>query len=161
MAVLTPRSCATSRTHTAGVAGSNPAAPTKNSLQRLRRWRCRFSGGACIGGAFVLSSASMKKRMTNRNQSRTRVTVSLPSDLVRRLDGQSRAQGASRSGVAERWLRAGERQASLFSLEQELERYYAQPIEAEETGLSAALGKAARETAAEGDRGRRPRGRSR
>jgi len=120
-----------------------------------------FFGGACIAGAFVLSSASMKKRMTNRKQSRTRVTVSLPSDLVRRLDGQSRAQGASRSGVAERWLRAGERQASLFSLEQELERYYAQPIEPEETGLSAALGKAARETAAEGDRGRRPRGRSR
>src|SRR5207248_2691976 len=83
-----------------------------------------------------------------------------PSDLVRRLDGQSRAQGASRSGVAERWLRAGERQASLFSLEQELERYYAQPIEPEETGLSAVLGKAARETAAEGDRGRRPRGRA-
>lgn len=77
--------------------------------------------------------------------------MSLPTELVRRLDRQSRAQGASRSGVAERWLRAGERQASLFSLEQELENYYAQPLDKEEAELTAALGKAARETTAHGD----------
>jgi len=66
------------------------------------------------------------------------VTVSLPSDLVRRLDRQSRVQGASRSGVAERWLRAGERQASLLSLEQELESYYSRPGEAGDSYLPAA-----------------------
>ena len=108
----------------------------------------------------VLDSVGMKKRLTKRKQSRTRVTMSLPSDLVRRLDGQSRAQGASRSGVAERWLRAGERQASLFSLEQELESYYAQPVAPDEVGLSAALGKGARKTIAEGERRRPARKRS-
>ncbi len=78
---------------------------------------------------------------------RTRVTVSLSSDLVRRLDRQSRAQGASRSGLAERWLRAGERQAARLSLEEELERHYSQPPEIEEAELAAALGHAAREAA--------------
>ncbi|HEY6908754.1 MAG TPA: hypothetical protein VI356_05265 [Myxococcales bacterium] len=75
------------------------------------------------------------------------MTVSLSSDLVRRLDRQSRSQGATRSSVAEGWLRAGERQASLSALERELERYYAQPVEPGDSGLSAALGKAARATA--------------
>jgi hypothetical protein len=89
-----------------------------------------------------------------------RVTVSLPGDLVRRLDRQSRLQGAPRSGVAERWLRAGERQASLSSLEQELESYYSQPAEAGDSELAAALGKAARATAANGEPGRRARKRS-
>jgi hypothetical protein len=94
----------------------------------------------------------MKKRMTNRVQARTRVTVSLPSDLVRRLDRQSRTQGDSRSGVAERWLRAGERQISLSSLEQELERYYSQPTEVDDSELVAALGGAARATVASDER---------
>jgi hypothetical protein len=102
----------------------------------------------------------MKKHMTKRKQARTRVTMSLPSDLVRRLDGQSRVQGAFRSSVAERWLRAGERQASLFSLEQELESYYAQPAEADERVLSAALGRAARKTVGEGEPRRPARRRS-
>jgi hypothetical protein len=75
----------------------------------------------------------------------------LPADLVRRLDDQSRAQGASRSGVAERWLRAGERQASVSSLERQIESYYAQAEEPDGDALSAALGKAARATAAEND----------
>lgn len=86
--------------------------------------------------------------------------MSLPSDLVRRLDGQSRAQRASRSGVAERWLRAGERQASLFSLEQELESYYAQPAEPADAALRAMLGKAARATSAGGEPSRPARRRS-
>jgi hypothetical protein len=98
----------------------------------------------------------MKKRMTKSMPLRTRVTVSLPSDLVRRLDRQSRAQGASRSGVAERWLRAGERQGSLLSLEQELERYYSGPQETD-SELAGALGRAARVTAAQGEPGRRAR----
>jgi len=102
----------------------------------------------------------MKKRMTKSVQSRTRVTMSLPSDLVRRLDRQSRARGSSRSGVAERWLRAGERQASLFSLEQELESYYSQPAGAEASELTAALGRAARETAAKNEAPRPARRRS-
>lgn len=91
----------------------------------------------------------MKKRKTKRMPPRTRVTVSLPSDLVRRMDRQSRVQGGSRSRVAERWLRAGERHASLLSLEQELESYYSQPFERDEPALGAALGRAARETASE------------
>jgi hypothetical protein len=57
--------------------------------------------------------------------------------------------------VAERWLRAGERQASLFSLEQELESYYAQPVEPDDAALRGALGKAARKTIAEGEPRRR------
>ena len=97
--------------------------------------------------------------MTKGAQSRRRrVTVSLPSDLVRRLDRQSRAQGASRSGLAERWLRAGERQASLSSLERELENYYSQPVERDASELGAALGRAARATVAKDER--RPRRRS-
>ena len=88
------------------------------------------------------------------------MTASLPSDLVRRLDRQSRARGASRSGVAERWLRAGERQASLSSLEEELGRYYSQPIEADAAELAAALGRAARATVANDERGRPTRRRS-
>src|SRR5712692_2896988 len=111
-------------------------------------------------GAVVISSGGMKKRMTKSVPSRTRVTVSLPSDLVRRLDRQSRVQGASRSGVAERWLRAGERQASLLSLEQELESYYSRPGGAGDSELAAALGRAARVTAAQGEPGRRARRRS-
>ena len=102
----------------------------------------------------------MKRSMTKRKLSRTRVTMSLPSDLVRRLDGQSRVEGDSRSGVAERWLRAGERQASLVSLEQELETYYAQSVERGEPALSAALGEAARETVGDSEPGRRARRRS-
>jgi len=48
---------------------------------------------------------------------RMRVTVSLPGDLVRRLDKFSRAQGASRSGLMERWLRraSGRRQVRRWS----------------------------------------------
>jgi ribbon-helix-helix CopG family protein len=98
--------------------------------------------------------------MTKRMHPRSRVTVSLPSDLVRRLDRQSREQGASRSGLAELWLRAGERQASLLSLEQELESYYSQQAGPQEGALSAALGRAARKTAAAGERRRRPHRRS-
>ncbi|HWE24740.1 MAG TPA: hypothetical protein VG496_12460 [Myxococcales bacterium] len=63
--------------------------------------------------------------------------------------------------MVERWLRAGERQASLLSLEQELESYYAQPVEADEAALSAALGKAARKAVAESERPHRSRRRSR
>jgi len=97
----------------------------------------------------------MNKRMSKSTHSRTRVTVSLPADLVRRLDRYGRAHGASRSGVAERWLRAGERQTSLVALEQELETYYLRAKGGEEAALGAALGRAAREIASEG-RARRP-----
>src|SRR5436190_22956900 len=96
----------------------------------------------------------MKQRMTQRRRSRTRVTVSLSTDLVRRLDRSSRAQATSRSGLAESWLRAGERQSSLSSLERELELYYAQRIEDEE--MRAALGKAAQAVGAQGGRRRDP-----
>jgi len=51
--------------------------------------------------------------------------------------------------MAERWLRAGEREASVTSLGIELERYYAQPTEPGAVALTAALGKAARKTVAE------------
>jgi hypothetical protein len=80
------------------------------------------------------------------------VTISLPGDLVRRMDRQSRIEGVSRSGMVERWLRAGERQASLSSLEEELERYYSRP---HEQALGAALGRAAREAASDSVRRRR------
>lgn len=102
----------------------------------------------------------MKNRMNKNMRSRIRVTVSLPSDLVRRLDLYSRAHGASRSGMAERWLRAGERQASLVELERELETYYSRSMDGEEAALGAALGRAARETASEGPSRRPPRRRS-
>src|SRR2546427_12657487 len=38
--------------HTAGVAGSNPAAPTKNSPQRSRCWRDHFRSRHVGGGPF-------------------------------------------------------------------------------------------------------------
>src|SRR5262245_1921493 len=97
----------------------------------------------------------MRTSMKKHKQSRARVTVSLPADLVRRLDRYSRAQGVSRSGVAERWLRAGERQTSLVALEQELETYYLRSQDDDEAALGAALGEAARETASGGAARRR------
>ena len=102
----------------------------------------------------------MKNRMTKWKPSRRRVTVSLPSDLVRRLDRQSRSQGASRSGLAERWLRAGERQDRVSSLEQELEEYYSQPAEPDDSELPSALGRAARAVIADDGRRRATRRRS-
>jgi len=50
--------------------------------------------------------------------------------------------------VVESWLRAGERQQSLQSLEEELHSYYAGADDEDESSLRAALGKAARRTLA-------------
>jgi len=109
---------------------------------------------------FMVNCRCMKNRMTKWKPPRKRVTVSLPSDLVHRLDRQSRSQGASRSGLAERWLRAGERQDRVSSLEQELEEYYSQPAEPDDSELAPALGRAARAVMAGDGRRRAARRRS-
>jgi len=109
---------------------------------------------------FMVNCRCMKNRMTKWKPPRKRVTVSLPSDLVRRLDRQSRSQGASRSGLAERWLRAGERQDRVSSLEQELEQYYSRPAEPDDSELPSALGRAARAVMADDGRRRATRRRS-
>src|SRR5437660_7876514 len=64
----------------------------------------------------------MKKRMTGRRP----VTVSLASDLLRRIDQKSRKRHASRSRVVEEQLLTAERLERQAALDKEIEEYYAQ-----------------------------------
>ena len=53
-----------------------------------------------------------------------KVSVSLPADLVGRIDSASKARRQTRSAVMEQWLRQGERVRSEEALARELEAYY-------------------------------------
>ncbi len=81
----------------------------------------------------------MKKVHTGR----VRITVSLPADLVRRID-KSRKKGVSRSRQFEERLEEGARLAEQRALEEEVRAYYAVPPTAEEKAFTKALGRIAR-----------------
>ena len=55
---------------------------------------------------------------------RIRITVTLPRDLVQRIERQASRQRASRSRIVEAWLRSGARSHGSSSLDAEIERYY-------------------------------------
>ena len=63
----------------------------------------------------------MKKRVSMRTR---RITLSLPADLVRRVDARSRSMRASRSSVVAEMLRASEQATVAAALRAEIEEYY-------------------------------------
>ncbi|MBS2024473.1 MAG: ribbon-helix-helix protein, CopG family [Deltaproteobacteria bacterium] len=75
---------------------------------------------------------------------RARITLSLPSDLVRRLDARSALEGVTRSGLVERLLTAKERSAAQRELEANVVAYYAAEPSEDDEALSAGLNRAAR-----------------
>ena len=91
---------------------------------------------------------------------RVRVTVTLPPDLVSRVDDEARrSASASRSSVVERWLRSGSRRQSEHALETATIAYYAALTEddrAEDAALSAALTSRARSIDVDGTTTSRP-----
>jgi hypothetical protein len=73
----------------------------------------------------------------NRGSRRVKLTVSLSSDLVRRIDGR-RKKGTSRSAMFEQMLEESERAARKAALREELRAYYAVPETPEERAMSIA-----------------------
>jgi len=65
------------------------------------------------------------------NRRHKRVTVSLPGELVAKLDRSSRRLGLTRSGLAAQWLQRGSREQDKADLERQIEAYYAElgPVE--------------------------------
>lgn len=85
---------------------------------------------------------------------RTRVTVSLPRELVRKIDQSSRELRISRSRLIEEWLDSAARGRRARELDQELERYYSQlsrEERAEELRLARASAKASRRVMLDAD----------
>src|SRR5688572_6167405 len=60
-----------------------------------------------------------------RNPHRRAISVSLPVDLIEKLDRRSERTGSSRSAVVEDLLRSGARHRSHSDLNLEIEAYYA------------------------------------
>jgi hypothetical protein len=94
---------------------------------------------------FQLPKAACKmKSMKNRHK---RVTVSLPGELVAKLDRSSRRLGLTRSGLAAQWLSRGSREQDSADLDRHIETYYAElePTElAEDESISRAAARLAR-----------------
>jgi len=72
-----------------------------------------------------------------------RVTVSLPADLVRRLDRRRRA-GTPRSRVVEALLEESDKREKQRELDAEVEEYYRKWATEEDDAISTAAGRAAR-----------------
>src|SRR5256885_13926677 len=81
----------------------------------------------------------MKKTRTRR----VRVTLSLPADLVRRLDRRRRA-GTPRSRVVEALLEESDKRETQRDLDAEVEEYYRKWATEEDDAIAAAAGRAAR-----------------
>ena len=78
---------------------------------------------------------------------RTTISVSLPRDLVDRIDRVARSEARSRSRVIEDWLRTASRSGTQREPERATVAYYdslTAPEVREERSLSAALSSAAR-----------------
>jgi metal-responsive CopG/Arc/MetJ family transcriptional regulator len=73
---------------------------------------------------------------------RVKLTLSLSSDLVRRIE-KHRRKGMSRSAVFEQMLEESEGAARKRELDAEIEAYYAVPSNAEEKALSRVLSRRA------------------
>ena len=102
--------------------------------------------------------------MSNAHTRRQRVTVSLPRELVARIDAQSKVSRMSRSGLVESWLRAGERQGAVAKVAEEVAAYYSSltPQEAEQDrNIAHATTRVVRELDYDDVPSRRPRGRRR
>ena len=89
-------------------------------------------------------------------KARTRVTVSLPADLVDLIDRSSRELKETRSALVEEWLRHGASSYAQRELDAEITRYYAQQS-AEDTALSRAASRAAARLTIDEPRRRRSR----
>src|SRR5437762_14045752 len=79
--------------------------------------------------------------------SRVKISVSLPRDLVARIDRTARAEARSRSRVLERWLSATARQSAARELEAATVEYYESLTAAdrrEDEAMAAASSAAAR-----------------
>jgi len=85
---------------------------------------------------------------------RVRITVSLPADLVRRVD-QKRRRRQPRSRVVEELVELGERRQRELDLEREVRAYYAVPPTREEREFTRALGRIARKLVIDEPRRRR------
>lgn len=72
---------------------------------------------------------------------RVKISVSLPSDLVARIDRAARAEARSRSRVLEAWLRATARERAARELEADTIAYY-ESLNAEDRREDEALAKA-------------------
>ena len=78
---------------------------------------------------------------------RVKISVSLPSDLVARIDRAARAEARSRSRVLEGWLRANARERAARELEAATIAYYESltPEDRhEEEAIASAFSRAAR-----------------
>jgi len=81
----------------------------------------------------------MKKPRTKR----VRVTVSLPADLVRRLD-RKRGKGTPRSRIVEALLEESDNRRKASELEAEIDEYYRKWATEEDDAIAKGSGKAAR-----------------
>jgi metal-responsive CopG/Arc/MetJ family transcriptional regulator len=87
--------------------------------------------------------------------SRIKISVSLSSDLVARIDRAAQAESRSRSRVLESWLRSGARQGAQHELELATIAYYEDltPEERrEDAAMAAGLSKSARRLDVDGAR---------
>jgi metal-responsive CopG/Arc/MetJ family transcriptional regulator len=80
-------------------------------------------------------------------EGRIKISVSLPRDLVARIDRAARAEARSRSRVLERWLRVTARENAARELEAATIAYYqtmTSEDRAEDEAIAAASSRAAR-----------------
>lgn len=85
--------------------------------------------------------------MSSMQATRVKISVSLPSDLVDRIDRAARSEARSRSRVLEGWLRATARERTAQELERATIAYYESltPEDRREAkAMSAASSRAAR-----------------
>ena len=98
---------------------------------------------------------------------RVKISVSLPRDLVARMDRAARVEARSRSRVLEGWLRAAARESAARELEAATVEYYESLTAAdrrEDEAMAAASSAAARRLRVDDPpaaRSRRPHGRRR
>lgn len=100
----------------------------------------------------------LAKRMAERHTSsvdsgarKVKVTISVSSDLLRRLDARRKKGKQSRSAAIEAAIAAEERSERKRKLDEEIRAYYAEPESAEDAALSLALTKMAARTWAQSD----------
>jgi len=72
---------------------------------------------------------------------RVKISVSLPRDLVARIDSAARAEARSRSRVLERWLRSASRESAARELEAATVAYY-ESLDADDRREDAEIGAA-------------------
>ena len=89
----------------------------------------------------------------DRGARKVKVTVSLSSDLLRRLDSRRKKEKQSRSAAIEAAIAAEDRAERKRQLDEEIIAYYAQPESAEDVAFSLALSKASIQALARSEAG--------